>query len=233
MFVFVLELVGCFVVLSRPSSMVSGISILNHFAFKVLLQHISVSGTDSFVVIFFQIDDFEAELFVELDRAFVVHLDVSEREESWSGAGEIERWRNLQENVIKISVSLLDILEDVVQHDGSDAEPTVRVETAEGHDVEPPLIGDSVDSAADRAYDDIIVISELCEFPRFQYVQVEAIVVRDRKSKMKKVKTQISRGKKSLEATHTTELIFFSCFKLWCVQSPSSMTLVLQYKQAN
>jgi hypothetical protein len=51
----------------------------NHIgvAFQVLLEDVSVGRLDSLVIILFQIDDFEAELLVELDGALVVHLHVS------------------------------------------------------------------------------------------------------------------------------------------------------------
>lgn len=68
--------VGCVVFASQPS-MLNGISVLNHITFKIFLQDVGVSGADSFVVVLFEIDDFEAELFVEFDRTFIVHLDVS------------------------------------------------------------------------------------------------------------------------------------------------------------
>lgn len=60
--------------------MLDGVSILNHFAFKVLLQHVGIGGTDSFVVILFKVDNFEAELFVKFNSTFVVDLDMSTRE---------------------------------------------------------------------------------------------------------------------------------------------------------
>lgn len=56
------------------------VSILDHFAFKVFLQHVGIGGTDSFVVILFQIDNFETELFVKFNSTFVVDLDMSTRE---------------------------------------------------------------------------------------------------------------------------------------------------------
>lgn len=59
--------------------MFSGSSVLNYFAFKIFLQYIRVGGTDSFVVILFQIDNFKAEFLIKFNRTFVVHLNVPEK----------------------------------------------------------------------------------------------------------------------------------------------------------
>jgi hypothetical protein len=140
---------------------------LDHFAFKVLLKHISVGRTYSFVVILFQINDFETELLVEFDCAFIVHLDVSaKREIEVEVMGMRGKGHNLQENVVKVCVGF-DILEDVIQHNGSDSESPVRIQTAQSHYVQSPLVCNAIDSAANRTYDDVIVISELCKFSRF------------------------------------------------------------------
>lgn len=83
--------------------------------FKILLQNVRVGRLDSFVIILFQIDDLEAKLLVELDGAFVVHLNVSKKREEamvmrWSR--DQRRW-NSQEYVVEVPVGL-NVLEDVI-----------------------------------------------------------------------------------------------------------------------
>jgi hypothetical protein len=51
-----------------------------------------------------------------------------------------------QENVVEISVDF-DELQDVIEKNAADAESSVGREAAQGHDVEAPLVGRSVDPA--------------------------------------------------------------------------------------
>lgn len=78
--------------------------------------------------------------------------------EIWS---EREAEKNLQENVVKVAISL-DVLENVIEHHTANAESSIRVQTSQGHDVEPPLVSDAVDPATNCANNNVIVISKFC-----------------------------------------------------------------------
>lgn len=69
---------------------------------------------------------------------------------------------SLQKYVIKVSKQL-DVLQDVVKHHCSDPQSSVWIETAESHNIEASLVCNHVDSTADSADDDIVVVSEFRE----------------------------------------------------------------------
>lgn len=95
---------------------------------------------DPFVVVLARFDDFEAELFVELDRVLVVDLHV-------------------QENTVKVGVPAADVVEDVFHHFGADPQATVRGQAPEGHDVEAASGGlGGVDTAANGTDHHVVVV---------------------------------------------------------------------------
>lgn len=144
-------------------------AVLNHFCagFQVLLEDVGIGGLDSLVVILFKINNFEAELLVEFDRADVVHLYVSKTE--WflviSTSDESKGIDNLQEYVIEASIGF-DVLENVIEHHCSNPQASVRIEAAEGHNVEASLIRNGINPTANSTNDDIIVIGEFRELSR-------------------------------------------------------------------
>lgn len=86
-----------------------------------------------------------------------------------------------QEYVVHISI-LLDNLQDMLQHDGANAESSVRAETAQRHNVESPsrshvTVNRLIDATTNCAHNDIIIVRELAEIARIQHIQIEFVVV--------------------------------------------------------
>jgi hypothetical protein len=120
---------------------------LNRFTFEALLKNVRVGRRNSLVIVLFEIHDFKAELFVEFDSAFIVDLDVTAMERrKLVGVDLVFSASYSQEDVVEISVHF-DELQDVIQKNAADAEPSVGREAAQGHDVQAPLVGRSVDPA--------------------------------------------------------------------------------------
>jgi len=69
----------------------------------------------------------------------------------------------------------------VLEHDGADAQPAVRGQASQGHDVQTPLVLGGVDATADGAHDNVVVVGQFGQFAGLQDVHVELVVVGDRK----------------------------------------------------
>lgn len=101
---------------------------------KGLLQYMGIGRLDAFIVVGIRLDDLKTEPFVELYGAVVVHLDVSGNKiVEWQGLGK-GNVNYSQEYAIKVSV-LLHIVQDMVDHDGADAQAPVGIQAAQSHDV--------------------------------------------------------------------------------------------------
>lgn len=69
----------------------------------------------------------------------------------------------------------------MLEHDGADAQATVRREAAQCHDVEASFVVRGVDATADGAYDNVVVVGQFGQFAGFQHVHVEFVIVGDGK----------------------------------------------------
>lgn len=68
----------------------------------------------------------------------------------------------------------------MVDHHRTNAQPSVRRQTSQRHDVQPALIFGRVQPTADRPNYDIIVVGQFGHFASLQHIDVEALVVRNR-----------------------------------------------------
>lgn len=87
---------------------------------------------------------------------------------------------HLQEYAIEISI-LFDIVKYVIDHNRANAEPAIWIQTAQCHDVQTPLVLRCIDATANGAHNDIIVVCKLGQFTCVQNIDVEFVVVGDRK----------------------------------------------------
>lgn len=69
----------------------------------------------------------------------------------------------------------------MVDHDRADAQTAIRRQAAQCHDVQSALVLGRLQTAADGADNDVIVISQLGQFAGFEHVDVELVVVRNGK----------------------------------------------------
>lgn len=152
---------------------------------EILLQHVRVGRFDAFVVVLLGFHNLEVELLVELNGALVVHLHVPAHK-SEMVSNEIptkpcfSAATHSQKDAIEVAI-ILDNLQDVIDHHRTDAEPTVRRQAAQRHNVHAPQIVAGLDATAHRADDDVIVVRQLGHLARFQHVNVEFVIVRDGK----------------------------------------------------
>lgn len=65
----------------------------------------------------------------------------------------------------------------MVDHDGTDAQTTIWIQTAQRHDVQLATIVDHIYSTADGTDHNIIVVRQFGQFARIEHINVEFIVV--------------------------------------------------------
>lgn len=70
---------------------------------------------------------------------------------------ETEQRIHLQEYAVKIAI-LFHIVQYVINHDRTDAKPTIRKQTAQCHNVQTPLIFGCVQSTTNGPNDNVIVV---------------------------------------------------------------------------
>lgn len=86
--------------------------------------------------------------------------------------------KHLQENTIEISVRL-DEIQNVIDHNGTDAQSTVRRQAAQRHYVQSPLVLGCVDATANGTDHNVIVVGQFGQFAGLQNVNVEFVIVRN------------------------------------------------------
>lgn len=90
---------------------------------------------DALIIKGIGLDHLEAESFIKLYGAVVVHLDMTGRE-----VGEIicvSDWALViysQEYAVKVAI-LFHIVQDMIDHDRADSEPAIGIQTAQGHNI--------------------------------------------------------------------------------------------------
>lgn len=67
----------------------------------------------------------------------------------------------------------------MIDHHRADAQPTIRRQTAQRHDIHSSQIVAGLDATAHRPDDDVIVVRQLGHFTRLENVNVEFVIVRD------------------------------------------------------
>jgi hypothetical protein len=124
-----------------------------------LLQNVCICRLNPLVVLLLRFHNFETKLFVKLDGTFIIHLYVPKMARLFLSFCPKLDILNMysQKYAVEIPI-LLDVVQYVLYHDRTDSKPTIGIQTAQSHNVQPPHVFRSVYTGANGTDNDVIVV---------------------------------------------------------------------------